>query len=59
MTENPKARVELKDFPGLMTNVDPDDVTAGAGIEQTNVGLRKSAQLTLRGGYREVVFEDD
>jgi hypothetical protein len=46
------------DFPGIMTNVDPRDIPAGAAEIQFNLSSIFIGELTSRLGIREVVFED-
>lgn len=53
-----KARVPIRDFPGLMLNVDPDDMPPGAAAEQVNMASSRIGELELRPGYRPVNFED-
>lgn len=59
MTEPPKARVEMRDFPGLVTNADPDDIQAGAAQVQNNILVVRSGELEVRAGYRAVRFEEE
>lgn len=54
----PVDRVEVRDFPGLILNMDPDDLPAGASRVQVNAGSHKPAELEVRPGYRVVRFED-
>jgi hypothetical protein len=51
--------VEIKDFPGLITNMDPDDLPPGAAQVQINVTSERAAALEVRGGYLAVTFEDE
>lgn len=46
------------DFPGIMTNVDPRDIPAGAAEIQFNLSSTFMGELTSRQGLREVVFEE-
>lgn len=46
------------DFPGIMTNVDPRDIPAGAAEIQFNLSSIFMGELTARQGLREVVFEE-
>lgn len=54
-----KVSVEIRDFPGLVTRIDPDDLTPGAGREQLNVQSHHPSQLRVRPGYRPLSFEED
>ena len=49
--------VQLRDFPGMNTHTDVEDLGSGAAEVQVNVTSDKVAQLTVRLGYREVTFE--
>lgn len=57
--EKPKSMVEIKNFPGLATSVDPHDRPPGASQVQTNLQSTQSGELRVRRGYRKVSFEDD
>jgi hypothetical protein len=59
MGQKATSRVELKDFPGLVLNIDPDDLRPGAAREQTNVTSAKPAVLEVRPGFRVVRFDGD
>lgn len=48
--------MRVTDFPGLVTNVDPDDVPAGAGTTQVNITSQVSGQLRVRRGYKALDF---
>lgn len=49
----------MKDFPGLLTNMDPDDLTPGAARIQVNATCERAAMLEVRPGYLKVRFEDE
>ena len=53
-----KQSVELRDFPGLVTNLDPHDLPPGAAQVQINVVSIVSGELQVRLGIKEVTFED-
>lgn len=57
MAKEPKANVELKDFPGLITRIDPHDLAHGAARVQINATCIQPAALTVRPGYREIKYE--
>ena len=59
MAERPKARVEMVDFPGIVTAVDPRDMPPGAALEQVNMQSSKIGQLETRPGFRPVTFDED
>jgi hypothetical protein len=48
---------EAQDFPGMLSNVDPRDIPAGAAEEQVNICSIVQGELRVRLGIREVVFE--
>lgn len=52
-------RVEAKDFPGLATRADPDDLADGAGRDQVNVSSHRPGELRTRPGYLQVTFEEN
>lgn len=51
-------QVELRDFPGLILNIDPDDLKPGAAQKQVNITSARPAALEVRPGFRPVTFED-
>lgn len=55
--EEVKTSLPIQDFPGLVTNVSPHDVPPGGTVVQINAACIKPGELTVRGGYREVVFD--
>lgn len=56
--QKPQSRVEMRDFAGLVTNVDPSDVRPGTAREQINVMSARPAMLEVRQGYQPVQYED-
>ena len=58
MLDRPRKTVEIREFPGLILNMDKTDVPPGYGIIQTNVTCVVEAELGTRGGYRTVSFEN-
>lgn len=54
----PLDQVSIRDFPGLVTNMDPDDIKMGAAQVQVNVTSSRPAALEVRPGFRVVSFED-
>lgn len=56
-TKRPKASVNIPDFPGLITNVDPRDTPPGAAEVQVNICCIRQSVLIVRGGLRQVTFE--
>jgi hypothetical protein len=59
VAEKPKSSVVMRDFPGLITNLDPDDLPPGSAQVQVNVTSSRPAVLEPRPGYRVVIFEDE
>jgi hypothetical protein len=49
--------VVIRDFPGLLTNADPNDLPAGAAREQVNCRSERPGELQVRRGYVVVRFE--
>lgn len=56
--EKPKAKIEIRQFAGLVTNQDQHDVQPGAAKAQVNVTVSRPDQLDVRKGYRVVRFEE-
>lgn len=59
MPEKVKAKVEIREFPGLATTVDPDDMPPGAAEIQVNVGAGTYGSLECRSGYAQVSFDNE
>jgi hypothetical protein len=55
-----RAGAVLQDFPGLVTNLGPDAPgnAPGAAEEQLNLACLKPGEVRVRGGLREVEYED-
>ncbi len=51
--------VQIRDFSGLVTKIDPDDVDPGAAVEQTNARSHHPGELRVRAGVRQLSFEED
>jgi hypothetical protein len=58
VAEIPKSTVEMRDFPGMATRVDPDDYQEGMSQVQINLDSNLQGELRTRSGYREVTFEE-
>lgn len=50
--------IEIESFRGLQTNVDPSDADDGGAIVQENLAMVAPGMLQVRGGMREVQFEE-
>lgn len=50
--------VDARDFPGMMTNVDPLDIPEGAARVQVNLTSDRPGELAVRPGAKQVAFED-
>jgi len=57
MADRPRQSVEIRDYPGLIANSDPEDIPRGAAQMQVNVISLVTGELSTRGGYRTVSFE--
>ncbi len=57
MADKAVAKVAIRDFAGLRTNRDPDDVEPGESLEQVNVNAERQGELRPRQGYSRVKFE--
>jgi len=49
--------VVARDFPGLIDNIDQRDIPPGATDDQVNACCIILGELSIRLGYREVVFD--
>ncbi len=58
MAEKAKARVEARDFPGMIEGVDVEDLPPGAAEEQVNMTSLVPGEMSTRRGYRQVQFEE-
>lgn len=52
-----KPVLEMNDFPGMLSGVDPRDIPSGAAEEQVNLTCVVMGQMDVRAGIKEVVFE--
>jgi hypothetical protein len=50
-------KVVVRDFPGLLTDADPNDLPPGAAREQVNCASERPGELRARRGYKVVRFE--
>lgn len=57
MADRPRSSVEIRDFPGLIANGDPNELPPGTGVVQVNVASISPGELATRLGYKVVVFE--
>lgn len=58
MPQQQAASLEITDFPGLVTNIDPSHAKPGSGAVQKNITSAKLAMLETRPGFLLVSFED-
>lgn len=52
----PDSEVKIRDFPGLMSYPDPNDIPAGASTIQINIVSLRPGEMRVRGGYKIVKF---
>lgn len=57
--DKPANTVVLRDWPGLVTHADRQDVNPGAGTEQTNCQSDRMGELTVRDGLVLVEFDSE
>lgn len=57
MGEKPLAAIEIREFAGLFSNIDPHDLQAGQAQVQTNLMCVRAGELVIRRGMRELVFD--
>ena len=58
MAQPQKDTVPIRDFPGLATKPDPDDLPPGGAVIQVNIMSSRPGQLRVRPGYRPLKFEE-
>ena len=59
MTQAPKTAIELKDFQGMSSVFDPNDISPGVSRLQVNVTGQNRGQLDVRGGLWLIEFDDE
>ncbi len=59
MAQKPKESVTIRDFPGLITKPDPDDINEGAARIQINLTCIRTAELRVRDGIRQLSFDEE
>ena len=52
-------QVDYRDFYGLATNIDPQDIRGGATVYQENITCITPGELRTRKGMRNVTFAGD
>jgi hypothetical protein len=57
--EDPQGTVDIRDFRGMASNVDPSDLQPGFSTKQVNVEARKRGLLEVRRGLREMTFDSE
>ena len=57
--DKPLAMLPIRDFRGIMSNVDPHDLPPGAAVSQVNLVVIKVGEMRVRGGYRVVTFDSN
>lgn len=59
MPQPPKDGVEVRDFPGLITNIGGDALPDGAAEVQVNVTGVKAGELRSRPALVELTFDSE
>jgi len=54
----PRHDIDIRDFSGLVLDMDPYDRPEGMAVEQVNATSIDRGELQNRGGYRVTSFED-
>lgn len=57
MSEPAAGGIVLRDFPGIVNNLDPRDLPPGTAEQQVNLLSRIQGQMIVRRGLREVTFD--
>ncbi len=58
MGRNEIEQVVIRDFPGLQTNVDPNDLDPGGARRQVNLHAERPGELRPRQGWARIKFEE-
>lgn len=58
MAEEPRGSAVLEDFPGMVEDIDPDDLPPGAAEIQINATCVRTGQLIVRLGILPVKFDE-
>ncbi len=58
MAKQEVEKVVMRDFSGLVTNQDPEDIGPGAARVQVNVRGDRPGELRVRKGWARVKFEE-
>jgi len=59
MGQEARTEVNIRDFPGQVSDADPHDLPPGGAQEQVNATSAHAAQVRVRGGFLDVSFEED
>lgn len=51
--------VEIDDFAGFATNADSHERPPGVAVEQVNLTCAMPGALTVRGGFRDIVWDNE
>lgn len=51
------AVVEIADFVGLVSDMDPDDIPDGAAQVMVNLTVTRPGEMASRGGLRRLTFD--
>jgi hypothetical protein len=55
----PRVSVEIRDFPGLVSKADADDIPVGTAAQQLNAMSTRPGELRVRPGYKVLTFEEN
>lgn len=58
MSQQSRQTVTMRDFPGLLSEIDPLDLSSGGARIQTNLQCAPGS-MEVRGGIKNLQFEDD
>lgn len=59
MPSPPRNRERIREFPGLKSNIDPDDLQAGAAQVQINMTSQIDGYLISRKGFRPAAADSN
>ena len=59
MGQQAKQSEPIRDFGGLVTNVERHDARNGTSPDQVNLCCIRVGEIRVRAGWKEVTFEED
>lgn len=57
MSIEAQSQLDIRDFKGQMSGIDPHDMPPGGAMAQINCLVDRDGELAVRGGIKLVTFE--